>query len=226
MRFTRFATPIAALISLLGLAPGVHAAAIWVSLAAGVPGSPQPSTTHEFQVDSANQQITLTQASGTGTLHAVTGGGETWFGSIGVPVLLNTSDGIAYVASSNAPVGPFGQGSLSSLPPVAGGAVPSNATLLGVSFADDRLSVTLSNPNGSLLGSGTLATPAEGWWVIGLGPALEAPPPESTDGPSVPSDGSTPPSPPSVPEPAGLLLVLSASVPLLGRFLAKGSRAG
>jgi len=203
--------------------PGVGRAG-WLTLAAGAAGSVDPLATADvwFNFPSGTPTVAVTQAQGTGTVQANAGGAVTHFGGLGVPVLLTLADGTAYLAAGALPDGAMARtpagvpgGSASSAAPVTGAPVPSNAVLLGVAAADDGgLTFTLTDGAGETLGSGTLAVPAGGWWVAGLGadakPGGPIDPPDDPTDPG-PGDGGGPTDPggvPGVPEPTTLLLGL------------------
>ncbi|HJZ54684.1 MAG TPA: hypothetical protein VKE74_06975, partial [Gemmataceae bacterium] len=108
--------------------------------------------------------------------------------------------------------------------------LPSNAALLGLKLADPdaagarALTAAITDPNGNPLGTGTVAVPGDGWWVVGLTPGAttDPPPPPPVDPP--PSNGGGDPNPPppppvdpppshggggpvATPEPSALLIV-------------------
>ncbi|QDU19414.1 PEP-CTERM sorting domain-containing protein [Urbifossiella limnaea] len=202
--------------------PGVGRAG-WLSLTAGVAGSVEPLTTADlwFNFPGGTPTVVVTQAKGTGTVQANAGGAVTHFGGLGVPVLLTLADGTAYLAAGELPPGvtartPAGvpAGSASSATPVTGAEVPSNAVLLGVTAGDDGLTFALTDGTGAALGSGTLAVPAGGWWVAGLGADAKPnsgpidPPGDPDPVPTEPAEPTDPGTVPGVPEPATLLLGL------------------
>jgi hypothetical protein len=194
----------------------------WLTLTAGVAGAADPVATADvwFNFPSGTPVVAVTQVQGAGTLQANAGGAVTHFGGLGVPVLLTLADGTAYLAAGDLPPGaaartPTGVagGSASSAVPVTGVAVPSNAVLLGVAAADNGLTFTLTDGAGETLGTGTLAVPAGGWWVAGLGADAKPnggpiDPPDDPD--PVPGDGgpTDPGGVPGIPEPATLVLGL------------------
>jgi len=208
----------------LGLAGGIPSTgrAGWLSLTAGVAGAVEPLATADlwFNFPAGTPVVAVTKAQGTGTVQANAGGAVTHFGGLGVPVLLTLADGTAYLAAGEPPPGvtartPTGVpgGSASSAAPVTGAPVPSSAVLLGVTAADGGLTFTLTDGTGAALGNGTLAVPAGGWWVAGLGADAKpnAGPIDPPDEPGpVPGDGgpTDPGAVPGVPEPTTLVLGL------------------
>ena len=167
---------------------------------------------------------------------ATTDGGRTYFTGLGTPVVLNLSDGSASITGGSPPSGlamhgpgESSAGSLASAAPQAGGPIPLNAALLGVSIAPGTngtkvLTVSISDSNGSSLGSDTLNIPDGGWWVIGLGPGQEPAPqpfpdPEPTP---TPLQDLPPSTTPGVPEPATFALLASGTVLVLPWLRRKG----
>jgi hypothetical protein len=236
----------AVLVSLL--IPSAAPAAVWVTLAAGLPGAVDPTGTAEFQFSnpSGSSDVVVNQLIGTGTVRAATGGGDTFFGSLGTPVVLTLADGSAYVSGGSPPAGATGRGpggsagTPSSTAPQTGIPIPSAAALLGLTLgdaADGRrpLTVSVSDGAGTVLGSGSLSAPLDGWWVIGLGPAADPKPapspgptpdpgPGDTGGTPTPSPGPTPGN--GVPEPATVALVTSGLVGVLLPGLRRARRGG
>jgi len=164
------------------------AASIWVTLAAGLPGNSTPTSSSEFFFDSPHSppEVAVNQLTGGVTATATTGGGFSAFGNVGTPVLLNLADGSAYIASGSPPSSAASAGAAGGTPasaaPVAGGSVPSGAALLGVNVAEPSngaraLTATVADASGNSLGTGTVAVPTGGWWVIGLSPNTVAPTP-------------------------------------------------
>lgn len=203
-----------------------HAASIWVTLAAGLPGAESPSANTEFYFDNPHgPNIAVTSLTGGVSAEAATGGGNSFFGGAGTPVLLNVGDGSAYIASGSAPPAArsFGAGGVtpSSSAPVAGGSTPTNAALLGVNLAEPdangkrSLTASITDSLGNPLGSGTVNVPDGGWWVIGLGPDTRVPPdpvPAPTPIPEPPV--TNPPAPgntAATPEPGTLALAAVGS---------------
>ncbi|HEX4612457.1 MAG TPA: hypothetical protein VH092_29960 [Urbifossiella sp.] len=197
----------------------------WLTLTSGVRGSSDPTAASEFWFDSphAPPVVAVTQVTDGGTVRATTGGGTTYFGGLGTPVLLNLAGGSAYLAGGDPPAGATGRGPgggsagpLSSAAPQAGGSVPSGAALLGLGFAGPGgdgsrgLTATVTDGGGTVLGTGTLAVPDGGWWVVGLGPGRQ---PASDPGPGDPTPEPVPDPPPGtvpgVPEPAAVALIAS-----------------
>lgn len=166
-------------------------AGVWVTLAAGLPGVVAPTSSSEFLFDNPHAPyIAVNQLTGGTTAEATTGGGTSFFGGAGTPVLLNTGDGSAYIASGSPPAsaktGGAGGGTPASSAPVAGGSVPSNAALLGLNLADPSngsriLTATITDALGNPLGSNTVTVPDGGWWVLGLGQNTQTEPPVNPD---------------------------------------------
>ena len=217
------------LIGWLGQPTIAHAASVWVTLAAGLPGSEAATSSSEFHFDNPHApNIAVSEISGGLGVEAVTGGGNSFFGGAGVPVLLNLADGSAYLASGSAPSAArtAGAGSTpASGAPVAGGSLPSNAALLGVKLAEPSdgtraLTATITDSTGNTLGTGSLSVPDGGWWVLGLTPELQItpdpgpvnPPPVDSPPPIDPRPDPFPSTPPptsnpvATPEPATLLM--------------------
>lgn len=225
MRWTqRSAVGLAVLVSWV-CAPSVSEAG-WITLTSGQSGNAQPTDASEFWygAHSPPPLVAVDTLSGTGTVQAVTGGGTTFFTSLGVPVLLNLSDGSAYLAGNSPPPGstdrgPGGApaGALASAAPQTGAPIPDGYSRLGVALAlDARGSWVLT---ASALGSdgtsdsGSVVVPESGWWVIGLGPDQQPTPqplPEPTPTPTPEPTPSPSPSPtPGVPEPTTMALAAS-----------------
>jgi hypothetical protein len=156
----------------------------WVTLAAGIGGS--ATSTNDFWFDSPHgPPIAVTQVPTGGTAEAASGGGTVFFSSAGTPVLLNTSDGSAYVTNGapDTARAASGKGAApASAAPSAGGSVPSNSALLGLNLADPdatgvrALSATVTDPNGNPLGTGSVGVPDGGWWIVGLSPDAKTDP--------------------------------------------------
>lgn len=207
-------------------APATARAGVWLTLAAGVPGSATPTSDAAdvwFDTPHGPPQVAVNQLAGGLTATAATGGGNTFFGGAGLPVLLNLADGSAYLAGGSPPAaatsrGPGGGslGSLASAAPVAGGSVPAGAALLGINVAEPgangsrALTATVTDGNGNQLATGSLVVPDGGWWVLGLSPGANTVPTPTEPPPTDP--GPPPPPPPSggsvaTPEPSTLVLV-------------------
>lgn len=188
----------------LALPPAAGAAPVWITLAAGLPGSATPTDSSEFWFDNPHGPpvVAVNQLTGGVTAEATTGSGSSFFGGVGTPVLLNLADGSAFVAGGSPPAAAktagAGGGSPASAAPVAGGTVPSNAALLGINLADPtngtrNLSAKVTDSLGNPLGTGSLAVPQNGWWVLGLSPGTDSPPVVP-----VPTPDSNPPKEPAV----------------------------
>lgn len=199
------------------------ARADWLAVTAGVAGSAAPTAADEFWFDTPHgpPQVAINRVTG-GTVGAHAGGSSSYFGGLGVPVLLTLADGSAYLAGGDPPAAATGRGPgggaagpRSSQPPVSGVAVPSTAALLGVEFGDPSadgsrtLSVSLRDGQGMPLGDAAVNVPDGGWWVIGLGPDQPAAP--SPEPATPPTGGGTPEpvSTPGVPEPGTVALAVA-----------------
>ncbi len=173
-------------------APGSARAAdgFWVTLAAGLAGSDTASASNEFWFDTPHGPpvIGVNKLSVGSNVEAATGGGNVFFSGVGTPVLLNTSNGAAYVATAGAPKSAktaSGKGSsLATGEPEAGGVLPADAALLGITLADPdaagvrTLTASLTDAAGNPLGMADVGVPTGGWWVIGLTPgAVDDPEP-------------------------------------------------
>ena len=167
----------------LALAPAVGRAGIWVTLASGLAGSSSPSAGTEFWFDTPHgpPPVAINQLGGGVTAEAGTGGGTTFFSGAATPLMLNLSDGSAYIAGGPAPDSakvPGGSrgGSGASAAPLTGGTIPSGAALLGITVSDPdatgktTLTAAATDSTGANLGSGTIDVPGGGYWVIGLAP--------------------------------------------------------
>lgn len=213
------------LIGWLAEPAAAHAASVWVTLAAGLPGAETPASTSDFFFDNPHApNLAVTELSGGVTAEATTGGGSSFFGGVGTPVLLNLADGSAYLASGSAPIGAkTAGGTPASAAPSAGGSVPSNAALFGVNLAEPSngsrtLTATVTDSSGNKLGTGSIDVPDGGWWVLGLTPNVPLPDPGPIDPPPIdnppvdPVPGTTPPpvptsgGPVATPEPGTLLM--------------------
>lgn len=163
------------------ISPAVGRAGIWVSLASGLGGS--PTSTNEFWFDTPHgpPQIAVNQLPSGLTAEAGTGGGTTFFSSAATPLLLNVSDGSAYVAAGTSPdavkvPGGTHGGTGATTAPLSGQPVPSDAALLGITLSDPDsagksiLTATVTDAAGQTLGTGKVDLPNGGWWVLGLGP--------------------------------------------------------
>ena len=84
----------------------------WITLTSGTTGIAQPTGASEFWYGSASTSpfLAIDTLSGAGTVQAATGGGSTYFGGLGTPVLLNLSDGSAYIAGGTPPAGATDRG--------------------------------------------------------------------------------------------------------------------
>jgi hypothetical protein len=203
------------------------AAGVWVTLAAGLPGSATPTDSSEFQFDNPHgPMVAVNSFTGGGIAEAATGGGSSFFSGVGTPVLLNLANGSAYIASNGTPDGAKSAGGTpASAGPVPGGSVPSSAALLGVDVAPtnsgSKLTASVTDGNGNSLGSGSVNIPQNGWWVLGLNPndptqptppsdPGSPPPPSDPNPPTIPPPSTTPPGtgPMATPEPATFVLAV------------------
>ncbi len=216
MRWQRASAAVVALALVVAL-PAVGQGG-WLTLTSGSGGAVEPFATAElfFDFPGGTPVVAVNQLSGTGTIQAKAGGATTHFGGLGVPVLLNLSDGTAYLAGGSPPPwaiarGPSGvtPGGAASTAPATGADVPSTAILLGVSSFEQPLSVfnpversltvVATTGSGTVLGGISIDIPLGGWWVAGLGPDAQ---PVSMP---VPTPTPTPePTPDPTPEPGPL----------------------
>ena len=209
------------------LAPAVGQAGVWVTLASGVAGSQSPSAGTEFWFDTPHgpPPIAVNQLAGGVTAEAGTAGGTTFFSGAATPLMLNLSDGSAYVAGGPAPDSakvPGGSrgGSGASAAPQTGGTIPAGAALLGITVSDPdaagktTLTAAVTDGSGNPLGSGTIDVPGGGYWVLGLAPGDKSGTGGGTGGgdpgpiggggdpgPTNPPPPPPPPPPPSDPPP-------------------------
>ena len=197
--------------------PAQAADGFWVSVASGVAGSATPTTYQDwwFETPHGAPPVAVTQFSG-GNPEAVTGGGSAFFSGVAVPVVLDTTNGYAYLAGGVRPgdlsavlkrqtAGGLG---LATATPDAGATVPPpNANLLTASLVPDpsgsrTLAVALTDPTMNELGSSQVVVPAGGWWVIGLGPgADDTTVPNPNPGPIIDPEPTPVPVPTPGPEP-------------------------
>lgn len=184
----------------VGWAVPARAAGVWVTLAAGLPGASAPSSEAEVWFDSPHAPPYVAVTAVPGTVEAGTAGGSSFFGGLGVPVLLNLSDGSAYLtggstapdAAKNRGPGGGSAGGRASAGPLTNADVPSTAALLGLTLGDPDdtgargLTAGITDGAGNPLGTGSVVLPDGGWWVIGLGPQVDTPPPPPIDPPPPP----------------------------------------
>ena len=196
--------------------PGMaHAAGVWVTLAAGLSGA-GPSSEADIWFDSPHAPPYVAVTGVPGTLEAGTAGGTVSFGGLGTPLLLNLADGSAYLTGGPGNVpdggktrGPSGgsAGSPASATPQVNATVPDTAALLGLKLAEPDatgardLTATVTDATGNVLGTGTVTLPEGGYYVIGLGPDVEQPPPPVIDPPTPEPTPEPPPEPTPTPEP-------------------------
>ena len=226
---------LAILAGVLVLVPAGTARAGFISvvLTAGSEGSSTPSSSSSFQFTNptGSPLIGISNLSGVSSAQATTAGGAAFFGGLGLPIVLDLSDGTGVVSSSNAPPEALPSSGLSSVAPTAPELIPPDAAILSASLSPPEdgpqfLSVSLTTDLGAELGSGLIPLPSGGWWVIGLTPGTETVPPvveppvieppvvlPPVEVPSVPSN----PNPPTAatPEPATLALA-ALGAPLVG----------
>ncbi len=180
---------------LLGGGPA-RASLITLTLAAGLAGNATPTATNTATVDTGtgNWDVALNQLTADGIHTAKTAGGTVFFGGSGLPLLINLSDGRAYLASAgspdDAPKAVAGNAPLASATPVGGASeLPSAATLLGLTVSDpgsngDKVvSVGATDAAGRSIGGTLVTMPGDGWWVLGLSPAATTPTPNPTPDP-------------------------------------------
>jgi hypothetical protein len=130
-----------------------------------------------------------------------------------------------------------GKGLSSTTPDALATAPPTNANLMTVSMVGTALTVAMTDPAGSAVGSGAVTVPDGGWWVIGLGPNPNGSVPDPTPIPTpdpiptpIPDPTPTPtPTPPdggpvTTPEPATALLAGIGGLSALGLRLVKRRR--
>lgn len=196
----------------------------WITLTSGKSGDAQPTGASEFWYGSSSTPplAAVESVSGTGSIRAVTGGGTSFFTGLGTPVLLNLSDGSAYLAGGSPPPGATNRGpggttagTSASAAPQTGVPIPPDYTRLGVVLASNgggalMLTASVLGSDGAALGLGSVVVPESGWWVIGLGPGQQ-PTPEPSPEPTPTPDPTPVPSPaaPGVPEPATMVLAAS-----------------
>lgn len=201
-----------------GYLPSVSEAG-WLTLTSGNSGNVQPTGVSEFWYGSSSTPplVAVDTVSGAGAIQAVTGGGTSFFTGLGTPVLLNLSDGSAYLAGGSPPTGathrgPGGTtaGTPTSAAPQTGIPASPDYTRLGVTLVLDgswALTVSVVGGDGAGLGSGSVIVPESGWWVIGLGSGQQPAPEPSLEPTPIPE-----PSPaPGVPEPATMALASSGA---------------
>ncbi len=176
-------------VAILGTSASAMAAdGFWVSIASGAAGSATPTDYREAWFDSphAPPSVAVTRFTG-GTAEATTGGGSSFFSGGAVPVVLNTTDGYAYLAGGAKPSDlsqalrrqtSGGQGLATATPDATATAPPPNSLRLTVDVGDPdplgarSLSVSLLDGMETSLGNYDVSIPEGGWWVIGLGPGM------------------------------------------------------
>lgn len=220
--------------------PARAADGFWASVASGAAGAATPSDYQEWWFDTPHgpPPVAVTQLNGT-SAQATTAGGSSFFNAGAVPVVLNPTDGYAYLAGGNAP-GDLsqalkrqmagGRGLASATPDATAATPPSGANLLSVGKGEpgangaSTLTVGLTGPNGASLGGGSVTVPDNGWWVIGLGPnprdttSTPTPDPVPTPTPN-PTPTPTPdptPTPVPVPTPGPVATPEPATLVLAG----------
>ena len=77
----------------------------WLTLTSGAKGTSDPTAASEFWFETPHGPpvVAVTQVTGGGTVQATTGGGTSFFGGLGTPVLLTLGDGSAYLAGGEPP---------------------------------------------------------------------------------------------------------------------------
>jgi hypothetical protein len=189
-------------------------AGVWLTLAAGVAGSSTPTESTEFWFDTPHGPpvVAVTELKGGFVAEAGTAGGTAFFGGAATPVVLNLADGSAYIANGGPPAtaltsGASGGTRSTVAPDATATSSPPNAALLGVNVADPEngnrtLTANVTDAAGNVLGSGQVAVPTDGWWVIGLGPKDATPPIDPPPPPPDPTPVDPPVDPPiEVPPP-------------------------
>jgi hypothetical protein len=178
------------------------AAGVWVTLAAGLPGTSAPSAEADLWFDSPHAPPFVAVTSVPEKVEAGTAGGTTSFGGLATPVLLNLSDGSAYIAGGASASddakgrGPKGgnAGSRASAAPMVNATVPDTATLLGINLTDPDaagardLTATFTDSLGNILATGTVTVPEGGYYVLGLGPDANPTPTDPVPTDPVPTD--------------------------------------
>lgn len=185
-----------------------------VILVGGAAGSSSILELGNFNYSHGNGQVGLNSLLSDGTHKGSTGGGNVFFTPMGLPILLNLSDGYGYLSSPGAPSElPPGvvSGSPSPVAPVAGGSLPSDAALLGITntageSADGSriIKAFLTDPESNPLGEAKITIPQGGWWVLGISPLRSTDPdpgpepggdpfPDDEEEPDTGNDPGTPP---------------------------------
>ena len=239
-RATAWVVVVGVVLGTCGSARAATADGFWVSIASGVAGASAPSGYQElwFETPHGPAPVAVTQLNGT-NVEATTGGGTSFFNSGAVPVVLNPTDGYAYLANGPKPSDlsqsltrqlAGGKGLASAAPDATATMPPANANLMSINLGEAAqngsrpLSVGLTDPQGHSIGNLNVDVPGDGWWVIGLGPnPNEVPDPDPGSGPG--SDPGIPtepgpgsggnPGPVATPEPASIFL---AGIGGLGAF--------
>jgi hypothetical protein len=193
---------------------GARAEGFWTTIAAGAAGASSPSDYTEFWFDTPHgPPLAVTSLTGSFSAQAATGGGNTFFSGAGTPVLLPTGDGFATltnpdVANGSGGLPRFAGGTQASGAPQTGQPVPGDSNKVSLDLSDPAgdgtrvLTVGITDPNGNPLGSGHVALPDGGWWVVGLGPGQQdggTPDPDPVGGGG--GDGGTPIPVPTEPPP-------------------------
>lgn len=168
-------------------APARAADGFWVSVASGVTGSATPSDYQDwwFETPHGPPPIAVTRLGLNGNVEATTGGGQSFFTAGAVPVVLNPSDGYAYLAAGNKPTDlaqalkqqmAGGKGLATATPDATASEPPADALRLTVDQSEPgangstTLTFALTDAMANVLGTKSVVVPDGGWWVIGLGP--------------------------------------------------------
>lgn len=185
-------------------ARAAEADGFWFTLASGVAGSSTATQYQEWWFETPHAPaVAVTRLNGV-SAEATTGGGSSFFLSGAVPVVLNPTDGYAYLAR-NKPSDltdalrrqmAGGKGLASTTPDASATVPPADAYQLTIDATDPDangsrvLTAELLDPSMNSVGKGSVTLGNGDWWVIGLGA-----------NPNTISDPLPNPQPPPEPEP-------------------------